>query len=73
MNGITLYTISQFAQAHHGLSESALRWQIFRAAENGLDQAGAIRRVGRRVYIIGERYLQWLDSGASARPTHPAV
>lgn len=73
MDGITLYTVSQFAHSHHGLSEAALRWQIFRATENGLDQAGAIRRVGRRVYIVGERYLQWLDSGASVRPTHLAV
>jgi hypothetical protein len=69
MNGVTLYTVSEFAKANqHAFTEPALRWQIFRASENGLEAAGAIRRVGRRVYIVGERYMAWLDSqGASTK------
>lgn len=62
MNGITLFTIRQFSQAQPALSEASIRWQIFNAHKNGLDQAGAIRRAGRRVYIVAERYLAWLDS-----------
>lgn len=66
MNGITLYTIRQFSQAQPALSEASIRWQVFKAADNGLEKAGAIRRAGRRVYIVAERYLAWLDSqGAS--------
>jgi len=68
MNGITLYTIRQFAQAQPAMSEASIRWQIFKAEENGLQKSGAIRRVGRRVYIVGERYIAWLDSqGASTK------
>jgi hypothetical protein len=67
MNEITLYTIRQFAQAQPAMSEASLRWQIFNAQQNGLDKAGAIRRVGRRVYIVGERYLSWLDGQGSAK------
>lgn len=63
---ITLYRVGQFAKTQPGLTEAALRWQIFRSAENGLDKSGAIRRVGRRIFIVGERYLQWLDGQGTA-------
>lgn len=66
MNGITLYTIRQFSQAQPALSEASIRWQVFNAEKNGLAQAGAVRRAGRRVYIVAERYLAWLDSQGNA-------
>lgn len=64
---LTFFKVSQFAKTQPGLSEAALRWQIFCASENGLEEAGAIRRVGRRVFIVAERYLAWLDQQGSAR------
>ena len=68
MNGVTLYSVQQFAKEQPALTEPAIRWQIFKAADNGLEKAGAVRRVGRRVYIVAERYLAWLDSqGASTK------
>lgn len=63
---ITLYKVGQFAKTQPGLTEAALRWQIFNSQENGLQESGAIRRVGRRVYIIAERYLAWLDGQGKA-------
>lgn len=66
MNGITLYTIRQFSQAQPALSEASIRWQVFNAQKNGLEKAGAVRRAGRRVYIVAERYLAWLDSQGNA-------
>ena len=62
---ITIHKVGQFAKTQPGLTEAALRWQIFNADKNGLDKAGAIRRVGRRVYIVGERYLAWFDAQGS--------
>lgn len=62
MSGYTLLTVEQLAARHPALTAAAIRWQIFCARENGLDAAGAIRRVGRRVYIIAERYDEWIDA-----------
>lgn len=66
MNDFTLSTIGQFAKLHPGLTESSVRWHVFNATSNGLEKAGAIRRVGRRVYIVVERYQAWIDAGAKA-------
>ncbi len=40
-------------------SEASLRFEIFNAATNGLDDVGAIVRKGRSVYINEARYFQW--------------
>lgn len=44
------------------LSEGAVRWQIFNAKQNGLEDAGAIVRVGRKVLLHEPRYVSWLTS-----------
>ena len=51
-------------------SEGGLRWEIFNAAQNGLNDYGAITRRGRRVFIIEPRYLKWLLSRSSLRGAH---
>ena len=58
----TLLTISQFSVKHGFISNSGLRFQIFNEKNNGLEMAGAIVRVGRRVLIDEERYFAWIDS-----------
>lgn len=57
----TLNTISQFA-ALSAFTEPQLRWWIFHAGQNGLDEAGAIVRVGRRVYIDVDGFDAWLQA-----------
>lgn len=50
-----------------------IRWQIFCADHNGLADAQAIVRRGRKVFIVVPRYLDWLvrgeqrDGGRKAR------
>ena len=56
-----LRTVVQFHQEHDEFSQSALRWLIFRAQDNGLQQAGAVVRVGRRVYLDPERFFAWIE------------
>lgn len=51
---------------------SAIRWDIFNAARNGLEEAGAIVRRGRRVYVVVPRYRDWL-LGKVGRPGHRAA
>ena len=54
-----LRTVSQFAESSP-FSEASVRWMIHKAGDNGLAAAGAIVRVGRRVYIDAERFDAWL-------------
>lgn len=42
-------------------SEGSLRWLIFHACQNGLDEA--LVRVGRRVFIDEDAFNAWLERG----------
>lgn len=56
-----LKTVPAFAAAGP-LSEAQLRWQIFNAANNGMDTRGVVVRIGRRVYLDEDRYDEWIDA-----------
>jgi len=55
----SLLTIKQFAEKHKAFSELSLRHKIFFAETNGF--ATAIRRVGRRVYIIESEFFAAIE------------
>lgn len=56
-----LTPIKAFAEQNPAIgSEASLRWQIFCAEQNGLADSGAIVRRGRRIFIVGPRYLAWM-------------
>jgi hypothetical protein len=55
-------TVPQLAKDNPALTEGGLRWDIFNAEKNGLAASKAIIRKGRRVYIVVDRYFEWLDS-----------
>lgn len=65
-------TVRQTAQAYPAFSDAALRDLIFKAADrfnskgqrikgNGLADAGAIIRIGRKVLIDFDAFEAWLD------------
>ena len=66
----TLFTVDQFANAQQIFTSPALRNLIFKAEArktwkgeipgNGLIECGAIMRVGRKVLIDGEKFLNWV-------------
>ena len=62
------YRVKQFVERHRGegWTEPAVRWLIFQGRNNGLDAAGAIVRVGRRVFIDETNFYGWLRSQQSA-------
>ena len=70
----TLFTIHQFAQIEPAWTESALRNLVFKAEPrqsskgeipgNGLIEAGAIVRRGRKVLIHRQRFLAFLEGTA---------
>ena len=65
-------TVAQFARRYPAFSEPALRNLIFKAATrdssagvisgNGLVEAGAIIRIGRKVLIHEARFFDWIDA-----------
>ena len=68
-----LLTVKQFSQKHQAFSEGSLRWLIFNARErfsasgepfggNGLEEAGAILRIGRKVLIDEEKFFDWTEA-----------
>ena len=51
-------------------TEGSLRWLVFNESSNGLREAGAIVRLGRRVFIDEAKFDGWIDSqNASKRAT----
>ena len=72
-----LHTVKQFANTEKAFTEAAVRNLIFKAESrhsstgvipgNGLIDCGAIIRVGRKVLIDGDKFLDWVrqHSGGS--------
>ncbi|MBF0455563.1 MAG: hypothetical protein HQL72_12205 [Magnetococcales bacterium] len=53
-----VYTAKQFCVRHPAFTIGSLRWLIFHEKSNGLEEAKAIIRVGRKVLIHEERFFQ---------------
>ena len=70
-------TVEQFSQRNPAFTPAALRNLIFKADErqstkgtipgNGLIQAGALVRLGRKVLIVESRFFDWVESQQSGR------
>ena len=70
-------TVEQFSQRNQAFTPAALRNLIFKADErqstkgtipgNGLIEAGAIVRVGRKVLIVESRFFDWVESQQERR------
>ena len=66
-----LSTIHLFSERHPIFTPSALRNLVFKAEErdgangkipgNGMLEAGAIVRIGRKVLIDEDRFFEWVD------------
>jgi len=59
-----LKTVPEFA-GESPFTEGQIRWFIFNAQSNGLAQADAVVRVGRRVYVD-----PLYSRGSARRPTY---
>jgi len=54
------FTVRQLSQKHPAFPEGGLRWLIFNEHQNGFFKC--VRRVGRKVLIEENAFLDWLDS-----------
>lgn len=61
-----LKSVADFAEATP-FTEHQLRYWIFQAEQNGLKKAGAVVRVGRRVYIDTEGFERWIAAQQAAQ------
>lgn len=59
---LQIATVSQLVTENPALTNGGVRWDIFNANKNGLADKKAIIRKGRRIYIVVDRYFDWLDS-----------
>ncbi len=58
-----LLPVKHLVQRHPNIgTEAAVRFQVFQAETNGLAEHGAVLRVGRKVLIDADRYLDWLTA-----------
>ena len=55
-----LETIAQIAERNPGLTEAAIRGYVRNREINGLAEAGAITKRGRRVFLIQPYFDNWL-------------
>ena len=62
MNIPTLLTVKQLSQKHPAFPEGGLRKQIFYSDTNGMEETGALVRVGRRVLLNEEKFFDWITN-----------
>lgn len=55
-------TVNQFVAENPAFTKGGIRFEIFNETTNGLKEAGAIIRNGRKVLVHVPRYFQWLDA-----------
>jgi hypothetical protein len=56
-----LKTVASFVEGS-AFTEPQVRWWLFNANANGLTEAGAIVRIGRRIYIDVDGFDRWIDA-----------
>lgn len=63
-NTRAIFTVRQFSERNPAFTELAVRNLIFKASRapgNGLIEAGAIVRIGRKVLIDEVAFFKWVD------------
>jgi len=63
MQAAWLYsTVQQFSKKHPAFSVGSLRSLIFNASSNGLNESGAIVRVGRKILLSEIKFFDWIEA-----------
>lgn len=55
-----LKRFNQFLGEHSEFTSGQVRWWIFRASDNGMDDHSVIVRIGRAVWIDEDAFDRWL-------------
>jgi hypothetical protein len=57
-----LKSVSQFCETYPIFSIGAMRSYIFFEDQNGLKASGAILRLGRKILINDEKFMEWIEN-----------
>lgn len=58
----TLLTIKRLCEKHEICKYGGVRYHILNKATNGLEESGAIVRVGRKIFIDESKYFAWMQA-----------
>jgi hypothetical protein len=67
MSNPSFSTPKQFCEKNPWETIGGLRHKIFHSKNNGLDESGAIVRVGRKILINDPKYFSWIEGGQKGR------
>lgn len=54
-------TVRQFSEKYPAFTQGGLRSLIFNESSNGIADAGAIVRIGRKVLICDSKFFAWIE------------
>ena len=57
---IIYLTVNQFCEKHTAFARGGMRALIFNEHQNGINKAGAIVRLGRKVLIDETKFFNWI-------------
>ncbi len=57
-----LQTVNQFVLEHPFVSNGGMRFLIFNAKTNGMEKAGVIKRLGRKILIDENAFFAWVET-----------
>jgi hypothetical protein len=57
-----LLTVNQFVAEHSFASNGGIRFLLFNSKNNGMEKAGVIKRLGRRIIIDENKFFAWVES-----------
>lgn len=60
-----LKTVSQFCEAYPAFTIGSVRNFLFYGKQNGLEDMGAVKRLGAKILIDCDRFFEWLDTNPS--------
>lgn len=55
-----ILSVKQFCAKHKSIPEGGLRYYIRNKHENGLEEAGVLHYIGRKLLINEEKFFEWL-------------
>jgi hypothetical protein len=67
----TLLTVEQFCDKHIAFTYGGIRWLIFKRQTNGLQLAGAVVFIGRRVLIDEAKFFAWVEARSASASQKP--
>lgn len=68
MDGENILTIDQLVTAFPAFGEKTVRWWIYNGKSNGFE--ACLIRIGSRIYIDRNRFIEWLKSHRPVRDVH---